>query len=157
MAITFEDFLMAVPEEHQSFVSGLHERLTDQGCNIVIKEAKRGYAVSYKWENKTIMNWVFRKSGVLARIYGDHVGKYETAVVELPPDMQAKMTNARDCKKLFDQECSDTCVAGLVYNLNGETYKKCRNDGMFFLLSDETALHIQKLVFSELSERQASA
>lgn len=37
---------------------------------------------------------------------------------------------------------NETCVKGFIYALNGETHKKCRNDGMFFLLTDETAEHI---------------
>ena len=50
--------------------------------------------------------------------------------------------------------CSDTCVKGFVYALNGETHKKCRNDGMFFLLTDETAVHIAELVCAEVAARK---
>lgn len=155
MSATFEDFLISVPEEHKSFVSSLHEQLIQQGCKVNIKKAKSGYAASYQWEKRTVMNWVFRKSGILARIYGDNVGQYEAVISALPVDMQDKMTGSRDCKRLFDPEaCSPTCVKGFVYTLNENTYKKCRNDGMFFLLSEETGQHIQKLVTAEVSARQ---
>ena len=72
---SFKEFLSAVAPEYQSFVEKLNNKLIEQGCDLVIKEAKSGYAASYQLEKKTVMNWVFRKSGVLARIYGDNAGK----------------------------------------------------------------------------------
>lgn len=157
MATAFEDFLITVPDEHKPFVSNLHEQLTKQGCTISIKEAKSGYTVSYQWEKKTVMNWVFRKSGILARIYGDNMRQYEAVIAALPADMQDKMMGSRDCKRLIDpSECSPTCVKGFVYTINENTYKKCRNDGMFFLLSDETGPHIEKLITAEVLARQSA-
>lgn len=154
---SFKDFLSAVAPEYQAFVEKLNNKLMEQGCDLVIKEAKSGYTASYRLENKTVMNWVFRKSGVLARIYGDNARKYEDIIASLPADMQKKMTASRDCKRLIDSDaCSDTCVKGFVYNLNGNTYKKCRNDGMFFLLTDESAEHIADLVCAEVAVRKSA-
>lgn len=154
---SFQAFLSAVAPEHQTFVERLHNKLIEQGCSLVIKEAKSGYTASYQLKKKTVMNWVFRKSGLLARIYGDHAGKYEDVIASLPDDMQKKMTASRDCKRLIDPNaCSDTCVRGFVYALNGETYKKCRNDGMFFPLTNETAKHIAELVCAEVAVRMSA-
>ena len=73
-------------------------------------------------------------------------------------DMQKKMTASRDCKRLIDPNaCSDTCVKGFVYDLDGGTYKKCRNDGMFFLLTNETAEHIAELICAEVTVRQSAS
>lgn len=155
---SFKAFLSAVEPEHQGPIEELHDRLINLGCDLVIKEAKRGYAASYKLEKKTVMNWVFRKSGILARIYGDNAGEYEDVIAALPEDMQKKMTGARDCKRLIDPAlCSDTCVQGLVYDLNGSRQKKCRNDGMFFLLTDESAKHIAELVCAEVAVRKLAS
>ncbi len=155
---SFKDFLSAVAPEYQAFVEKLNNKLMEQGCDLVIKEAKSGYTASYRLENKTVMNWVFRKSGVLARIYGDNARKYEDIIASLPADMQKKMTASRDCKRLIDPDaCSDTCVKGFVYNMNGNTYKKCRNDGMFFLLTDESAEHIADLVCAEVAVRKSAS
>ena len=34
------------------------------------------------------------------------------------------MTTSRDCKRLIDpNSCSDTCVKGFIYDLNGVTHK----------------------------------
>lgn len=155
--VLFKSFLSAVAPEHQAFVEELNNKLIKQGCDLVIKEAKSGYAASYQFEKKTVMNWVFRKSGVLARIYGDNASKYESTIAALPDDMQKKMTTSRDCKRLIDTNaCSETCVKGIVYVLNGDTHKKCRNDGMFFLLTNETAAHIAKLVCAEINARKSA-
>ena len=89
---SFKEFLAAVVPEHEAFVEELNNKLIEQGCSLVIKEAKSGYAASYQLEKKTVMNWVFRKSGILARIYGDNAGKYEDIIASLPADMRKKMT-----------------------------------------------------------------
>ncbi len=72
---SFKEFLSAVAPEHKAFVDQLNNKLLEKGCDLVIKEAKSGYTASYQLDKKTIMNWVFRKSGILARIYGDNAGK----------------------------------------------------------------------------------
>ena len=154
---SFKEFLSAIAPEHQAFVEKLNTKLIEQGCDLVIKEAKSGYTASYQLEKKTVMNWVFRKTGVFARIYGDNAGKYEDIIASLPADMQKKMTTSRDCKRLIDPNtCSDTCVKGFVYVLNGDTHKKCRNDGMLFVLTNETAEHIAGLVCAEVNVRKSA-
>lgn len=156
--VSFQNFLATVAPEHQVYVENLHNKLIEQGCELVIKEAKSGYAASYHLKKKTVMNWVFRKAGVFARIYGDNAGKYEDVIASLPADMQKKMTASRDCKRLADPNaCSDTCVKGFVYDLNGDTYKKCRNDGMFFQLTNETAEHIARLACKEVAVRKSAS
>ncbi len=155
---TFSDFISTVSPEHSSFIEKLHEQLIDLGCDLMIKEAKSGYSASYKWKKKTVMNWVFRKSGIFARIYGDHAGQYEDILANLPTAMQSKMSTSRDCKRLLDPTaCSDTCVQGFIYNLNGNTLRKCRNDGMFFSLTDETGEHIAGLVCAEIAVRKSAS
>lgn len=155
---SFNDFLSGVAPEQQAFVEELNNRLIEQGCDLVIKEAKSGYVATYQMNKKTVMNWVFRKSGILARIYGDNAGKYEDVIASLPTDMQKKMTASRDCKRLIDPNaCSDTCVKGFIYSLNGNIHKKCRGDGMFFLLTPETAEHISALVCAEVAVRKSAS
>jgi hypothetical protein len=157
MAITFEDFLNTVPDENKTFVQDLHKQLIKQGCAAIFKEAKSGYTVSYQLDKRSVMNWVFRKAGIIARIYGDNVQKYESEIANLPSDMQKKMFTSRDCKRLLDPTaCSGTCVMGFVYSVDGVIYKKCRNDGMYFLLSEITGPYIQKLVIAEAVARQTT-
>lgn len=151
---SFNEFLSTVAPEHQSFVENLNEKLIDQGCDLIIKKAKSGYTVTYQLNKKSIMNWVFRKTGMLARIYGDYACKDGDILTSLPADMQEKMTNSRDCIRLIDPDaCSPVCVQGFIYPLNGETHKKCRNNGMFFPLTNESAEHIDRLVCKEVTVR----
>lgn len=154
MAITFDDFLMTVPEENTKWVLDIDEELKALGCTISIKDAKSGYVVSYQYDKKTVMNWVFRKTGMLARIYGNSAGKYEDLIAALPEEMQKKMKNSRDCKKLNGGVCSPTCVGGMVFNLDAETFKKCRLDGMQFKLEEDNFPHIKDLVVAEVKARK---
>ena len=154
---SFKAFLSAVAPANQAFVEKLNNKLIEEGCDLVIKEAKSGYTASYQLEKKTVMNWVFRKAGVFARIYGDNANKYEDILASLSTEIQSKMTTSRDCKRLIDPNaCSSTCVKGFVYDLHHETYKKCRNDGMLFLLTNETAEDIAKLICAEVAVRKSS-
>lgn len=156
--VSFKEFLSSVAPEHQAFIEQLNNKLIELGCDLVIKEAKSGYTASYQLEKKTVMNWVFRKSGIWARIYGDNAGKYEDIIASLPADMQNEMTTSRDCKRLIDPDaCSDTCVKGFIYSLHGDIYKKCRNDGMFFLLTNKTAEHVARLVCAEVAARKSAS
>lgn len=152
---SFNEFLLAVAPERRVFVEKLNDKLLEQGCELVIKEVKSGYTATYQMEKKTVMNWVFRKTGIWARIYGDNAGRYEEVIAALPAHMQKKMAASHDCKRLIDPDaCSDTCVKGFVYSLNGETQKKCRNDGMLFLLTEETAEYIAGLICAEVAVRK---
>ena len=73
---TFQDFLESVSGETRTFVSGLHDELMEHGCKVEVKAAKSGYVVSYGLNKKTIANYVFRKKGLLARIYANHIVQY---------------------------------------------------------------------------------
>lgn len=53
---SFKEFLLSVAPEYQEFVEKLNDRLIEQGCDLVIKPAKSGYAASYQLEKKTVMN-----------------------------------------------------------------------------------------------------
>ncbi|MDF9823977.1 hypothetical protein M2475_000325 [Breznakia sp. PF5-3] len=152
---SFNEFLLTVTPEHQAFVEKLNQKLIKQGCDLVIKKAKSGYTVTYQLKKKSVMNWIFRKAGMMARIYGDNACKDKDIITSLPTNMQKKMIMSRDCARLIDPNaCSPVCVRGFVYNLNGDIHKKCRNDGMFFQLTNENAEHIDKLVSKEVSVRK---
>lgn len=43
---SFKEFLSAIAPEHQVFVEKLNTELIEQGCDLVIKEAKSGYTAS---------------------------------------------------------------------------------------------------------------
>ena len=95
--------------------------------------------------------------GLRALVLHHQIAGFLQIIASLPADMQKKMTTSRDCKRLIDPNAySDTCVKGFVYALNGDTHKKCRNDGMLFVLTNETAEHIAGLVCAEVNVRKSA-
>lgn len=155
MANTYEDFLKTVAPEHVDFVSKMHEIFIGNGCKIEVKEAKQGYVVTYSYmkEKKKIalMNYVFRKSGMMARIYARNVFVYQSTLDSLPDSMKKNIFKAGDCKKLTGvSECSPTCTAGYEFNMDGECYKKCKNSAFFWLINEESKEDTKKMIQNEL-------
>lgn len=103
----FEDFIAAVAAENQEFVRELHAKLTELGCKMEVKAAKSGFVVSYVLNRKTIANYVFRKKGMIARIYAAHVNEYIEALEDLPggtgPDRKGRAGLQTDDRSRFLQ------------------------------------------------------
>lgn len=147
---TFHDFLNAVDAENQKFVSDLHNELTGLGCKIEVKLAKSGYVVSYSLNKKTIANYVFRKKGLIARIYANHIVQYMEILDTLPDGMVRTIQEAPVCKRLVDPStCNQRCSMGYDFILKGERMQKCRNGAFMFLLSEENKPFIKALLLNE--------
>lgn len=147
---TFQDFLTSVDEENQTFVSSLHDELTGLGCKIDIKSAKSGYVVSYSLNKKTIANYVFRKKGLIARIYAAHIAQYMEVLDTLPDGMVRSIQEAPVCKRLVDPAaCNQKCPMGYDFILKGERLQRCRNNAFMFLLSEESRPHVKSLLLHE--------
>lgn len=155
--ITFDDFIVTVPVENQEFVKALHDQLLDLGCKIEIKSARSGYVVSYLYHKKTVANYVFRKKGMLVRIYGVHVSDYEDVLETLPDEMVHGIQTAPVCKRLVDpNDCNPRCSRGYDFWLKGEHYQKCRNGAFMFLVCPQNNPFIQSLLISEVEEWRKS-
>lgn len=153
--ITFEAFLSSVSEENQAFVSKSHQTLMDHGCTIEIKEAKSGYMVAYLYQNQTLANYVFRKKGMLIRIYGTHVKEYETILDEFPLEMKTAIRNAQDCKRMLDHDaCNPKCSMGYAFRMDQVPYQKCKNSAFLFLVSPQYHPYIQSLLLQEVMARK---
>lgn len=155
--IAFDDFIASVPVENQDFVKELHNRLMELGCKIEIKSAKSGYMVSYLYNKKTVANYVFRRKGMLVRIYGVHVGEYEKVLETLPDEMIREIQKAPICKRLADPTaCNPKCSMGYDFWLKGEHYQKCRNSAFLFLVCPQNNPFIQSLILNEVEEWEKS-
>ena len=75
---TFMLFLNDIPIESQRFVLELDKYLTSKGSKRTIKSAKSGFVTSYTSPvtGKTLLNYVFRKTGVKMQIYAQSIGEY---------------------------------------------------------------------------------
>lgn len=148
--IEFHEFIDTVPGENQDFVKELHDKLTELGCKIEIKEAKSGYLVSYLYNKRTVANYVFRRKGMFVRIYGVHVNEYEKVLETLPDEMTQAIQKAPICKRMADPDaCNPKCSMGYDFRLKGEHYQKCRNGAFMFLVCPENNPYIQTLLLNE--------
>lgn len=148
--IEFQDFIATVPAENQDFVKEMHDKLLEHGCKIEIKTAKSGYMVSYMYKKKTVANYVFRRKGMLVRIYGVHVNDYENILETLPDEMVRSIQTAPICKRLADPDaCNPKCSKGYDFWLKGEHYQKCRNSAFLFMVCPQNTPSIQTLLLHE--------
>ena len=148
---TFQDFLASVDGENQKFVSDLHDELTQLGCKIDVKAAKSGYVVSYSLNKKTVANYVFRKKGLIARIYAGHIAQYMDVLDTLPDSMVRSIQEAPICKRLVDPAaCNQRCSMGYDFILKGERLQRCRNNAFMFLLDEESRPHMKSLLLHEV-------
>lgn len=150
---TFHDFLVSVDAENQHFVSELHDELTEAGCKIEVKLAKSGYVASYSLNRKTVVNYVFRKKGLAARIYANHVAQYMDVLDTLPDGMVQTIQKAPVCKRMADPAaCNQKCSMGYDFILKGERLQKCRSSAFLFFLSEENRPFIKRLLLNEIKE-----
>lgn len=155
--IEFNDFIVTVPAENQDFVKELHDKLAELGCKIQIKAAKSGYMVSYLFNNKTVANYVFRKKGMLVRIYGVHINDYEEFLETLPDEMIFAIQKAPICKRMADPTaCNPKCQMGFDFRLKGEHYGKCRNSAFMFLVCPHNNSFIQTFMLNEVKAWEKS-
>ena len=97
------------------------------------------------------MNYVFRKSGMMVRIYARHVIMYQSILDVITDDMKKNVIKANDCKRLTGvSECSPTCTAGYSFMMDGVNYQKCKNSAFFWKVEPDSVEHIKKIVENEL-------
>lgn len=154
--IPFEDFLAAVPPDILPAVRELDILMRQTGCEVGVEPAKSGYVVSYRWEGKVLANFVFRKKGIVIRLYADNVRKYMEYLEDLPKAMRAKVEKAPLCRRLINPElCNPHCAKGYEFILGGEMHQKCRYNCFMFLLEEASNEAVRALLERELACRAA--
>jgi len=152
----FEDFLLDVHPAYQDFAKKTHDALLQSGYRIKIEMAKSGFLVSY-FDAKTkrsIANFVFRKSGLVVRIYGEHVNQYLGFMETLPDSMVKAIDKAPICKRLVNPAaCNSKCPMGYDFMMRGKHHQKCRYSGFMFPVNDEHVSFIKIFLEREAKER----
>lgn len=154
--IKFEDFLNDVNPAYMEFITQMNDYLMSSGCKIKIEAAKNGYVVSYTHTKtkRVILNYVFRKKGLIARIYADHIGKYAAFLETMPEEMKKSVEKAPVCRRLVDPvKCNSRCGMGYEFDLNENHYQKCRYNCFMLLISDENNPFIKAFIENEVKER----
>lgn len=152
-------FLNNVPLEHRDFVEELNTALLAQGMALEIKAAKSGPVVTYGSgkPKRSLFNYVFRKSGMMMRIYGEHAGEYEDILAVFPEKMKAAIRKAGPCRRILDPAaCSSRCSMGYVFDLDGEQQIKCRYNAFLLPVNEENKPHLRAFVEREAAARAAN-
>lgn len=151
----YMEFLNMVAPYDQSYVNALHQYMITQGCKVEIKPAKSGYVVSYRLDKLVVANFVFRKGGVVFRLYGDGYSDYRDALESLPAAMKKEIERASACKRLINpDDCNSRCKMGYDFELDGNHHQKCRYNAFMFLITDESKPFIQSLAECEIEQRK---
>lgn len=156
--IEFEEFVNGVDDQYKSAITEINDYLIDQNCVFSAQRAKSGIVVTYSdgTSKKALVNYVFRKKGMLARIYGNHVNQYEDFLKTLPESMKKEYAKSPACKRMLDSsKCNSRCPMGFDFEVDGERYQKCRYNAFMFLINDESIEHIRQFISKELAERTA--
>ena len=151
---SFEQFLETVDENNQTFIQNLHDYLTDNGCKVTFEVKKSGFFASYKHvkSKKSMVNLLFRKKGLLVRIYGENTGKYLDFLSTLPVEMMQSIENAAICKRLVDNTCSPKC-SGYDFTIGDARFQKCRYSCFEFRVTDENNPYIKSFIENETKGR----
>ncbi len=153
---TYEDFMLDVPPENTRFVNDMHKLFTEKGCTVKITSAKSGFVVSYSLNKRVLFNYIFRKSGMIARIYGDFAHGYIEGL-DLPSSMLKAVEKAPLCRRLHDpSKCLQTCRMGYIFNLNGKEYKNCQYSAFMFPINDESKPFIRSFIENEICSRESA-
>jgi hypothetical protein len=154
--INFDDFLLNVSFENMEFAREMHDNMLQNNCSYKIETAKNGHVLSYVMPKtkKVIVNYVFRKNGMVIRIYGDNIGKYADILTTLPDNMVKAIEKAPVCKRLVDPtKCNSRCPMGNIFTLDGKEYKNCRYSSFMFEVKEENHKAIREFVARERESR----
>ena len=157
--LSFENFIDTVDPKYRDFARQIDIFMQKNGCKLQLKHAKNGYVVSYQHGKKkrVIMNFVFRKSTLFARVYGDNVGHYTDVLHHLPDKMAKALEKASVCKRFDDpSQCSPKC-SGYMFSIGDKQYKKCRYSCFLFAIDEESIPIIRSLLENELKYRDLAA
>jgi len=102
-----------------------------------------------------VMNFVFRKTGLVVRIYCDYVGDYVDSVESLPEPMIKAIEKAPTCKRFNNPpHCNPKCI-GYIFKLNGIEHKKCRYNCFLLPVNEENIPIIKSLTENEIKIRKS--
>jgi len=155
--ITFDQFLDTVENQNKPFIQDLHDYLLDSGCKVAFEQKKNGMLASFKLGKppRAVCNFLFRKQGMLVRIYGENTYKYDEFMQTLPEEMVASIAASGDCGRMVSGTCSTNCK-GYDVTIRGERYQKCRYSAFELLITAESDSFIKAFVEHEISARTSS-
>jgi hypothetical protein len=102
------------------------------------------------------MNFLFRKGGLVVRVYADNCGKYADLLDRLPENMEKELAKAPVCKRLVNpDDCNPKCIMGYDFSVKKKRHQKCRYQCFRFEVTPESVPVLQELIDSERRERNS--
>ena len=151
-----EDFLAEVDEDYKEFVLRIDSALIEDGCKSKVESKTSGMFVGYS-EPKTrrsIVNILFRKKGMLMRLYADGHAEYNDFIKNLPENMEKQIAKSSPCKRFDDPlTCNDRCIMGYDFYIRDNHYQKCRYNCFEFLVDTESIPVMAEFVDRERKAR----
>ncbi len=158
--IEFESFLENVSADNLGFVRDMHAYMEANNCAYKIEPAKSGgYVFSYLLPKtkKVIINYVFRKKGMLVRVYADNLPKYADLLEALPEPLIKSIEAAPICRRLHDPtKCNARCPMGYSFTLRGNSYKNCRYNCFLLDVTPESHSALRGFIEKEMEQRLAA-
>lgn len=146
----YNDFITMIPADSKIFVEDINTLLLNNHGKRNLEPSAKGYLVRYTLSGKSLLNYVFRKGTIKARIYAANVEKYQEIINEFPEETKKEIASALDCKKLTGKPCSPTCPAGYTFIMDGVEYKKCRSMAFLPSLNERNNPVIRKMIENEV-------
>jgi len=145
-----DDFFKEVEPVHQAFARDTHEMLITGGYKTKIESKASGLFVSYSHPKtkRSLLNFVFRKNGLLTRLYPDNAST-RFSMDNLPASMEEELYKAPDCKM-----CSEKCTKGNKFLLRGQAYDKCRYNSFLFAVTEESKPILTEWIEKEVKPKE---
>ena len=153
----FEDFLLNVEDAYKDFVDNINLILLKKNYISKIESKASGFFVSYSHPKtkRGIFNFLFRKKGLLVRIYGDNCNKYSDLLNSLPENIINQIEKAGICKRLINPEsCNQKCPMGYDFYIGKKHHQKCRNSCFYFEADSKSIPFLFKIIENEMKERK---
>ena len=103
---------------------------------------------------KALINIIFRKNGMLIRIYGEKANNYLDFLNTLPDEMIQSIDKASLCKRIVYNTCSPKC-SGYDVTIRNKRFQKCRYNAFEFLVVKENNSYIKEFIQNEIQERMS--
>ena len=148
----YDDFL-EITGASKNLVEDINDFLLNSGCKRESKTAKRGFTVSYLFQNtkKTLATFVCRKTGIKIKIFPQRLNEYVEFLDTLPEKMKKEITKASVCKRLVNpNDCNPKCVMGYDFIMDKKRYQKCRYMAFMPSINEESLPYIKKFLQNEL-------
>lgn len=156
----FDDFLAVVAGNQKKFATKVHNSLVKDGYKVKVESKASGMFASYSHPKtkRSMLNFLFRKTNLVVRIYADNIGGYSDLLSRLPEEMVKVIDKAPVCKRMINPEdCNPRCIMGYDFHIQDNHYQKCRYSCFQFDANPESLPVLAEFIENERQGREMPA